>query len=343
MAEIIELFYNTRSRRNRQNPALNKRLSDALISDIQTDSEFDEDGDEVDGFEDSDDDDIYYSFPNVEEASDVEDELIVEANELSESEDDGDEDECETNSDESSEDDTFFYGKDGTKWRKDAPEILGRARNHNIMRFRSGPRYKTAVPLEMFKNLFTPNLAIIIIAETNRYAKSITNKWNDEHPDSVQKVWKELTSTELNAFVGLLLAAGMTHNNMQNAKFLWKPDGLPIFRATMSYKRFVAISRYIRFDNSRSREFRQRTDKAAAIRDIWNILNENLTHNYEPHENITIDEQLFPYRGRTKFTQYIPSKPAKYGIKVWWACDAKTKYPWSHNYCGQFFYHVEWC
>lgn len=39
MAEIIELFYNTRSRRNRQNPELNKRLSDALISDIQTDSD----------------------------------------------------------------------------------------------------------------------------------------------------------------------------------------------------------------------------------------------------------------------------------------------------------------
>lgn len=26
-------------------------------------------------------------------------------------------------------------------------------------------------------------------------------------------------------------------------------------------------------------------------------------------------------------TQFIPSKPAKYGIKVWWACDSKTKYP----------------
>lgn len=57
------------------------------------------------------------------------------------------------------------------------------------------------------------------------------------------------------------------------------------------------------------------------------FLNENLAKYYEPHENITVDEQIFPYRGRTKFTQFIPSKPAKYGIKVWWACDSKTKYP----------------
>lgn len=95
----------------------------------------------------------------------------------------------------------------------------------------------------------------------------------------------------------------------------------------MSHKRFIALTRYIRFDDSRTRNFRQQTDRAAPIRDIWNFLNENLAKNYEPYENFTVDEQLFPYRGKTKFTQYIPSKPAKYGIKVWWACDSKTKFP----------------
>jgi hypothetical protein len=69
------------------------------------------------------------------------------------------------------------------------------------------------------------------------------------------------------------------------------------------------------------------SDKATRIRDIWNYMNEYLAKNYSPYENITIDEQLFPYRGKTKFTQYIPSKPAKYGTRTWWACDSKTKYP----------------
>ena len=48
---------------------------------------------------------------------------------------------------------------------------------------------------------------------------------------------------------------------------------------------------------------------------------------YKPTENLTIDEQLYPYRGHTKFTWYIPSKPAKYGIKIWWICDAENAYP----------------
>lgn len=57
------------------------------------------------------------------------------------------------------------------------------------------------------------------------------------------------------------------------------------------------------------------------------MLNRNLEESYTPGAAITVDEQLFPIRGRTRFTQYIPSKPAKYGIKVWWVCDSNTNYP----------------
>ncbi|XP_050340237.1 piggyBac transposable element-derived protein 4-like [Bactrocera neohumeralis] len=53
----------------------------------------------------------------------------------------------------------------------------------------------------------------------------------------------------------------------------------------------------------------------------------NLEKAYTPDCHVTVDEQLFPYRGRTRFTQYIPSKPAKYGMKVWWICDSVSNYP----------------
>jgi hypothetical protein len=50
---------------------------------------------------------------------------------------------------------------------------------------------------------------------------------------------------------------------------------------------------------------------------------------YIPGTDVCIDEQLVAYRGRAPFRQYIPSKPAKYGIKIWWCCDADTCYPLS--------------
>jgi hypothetical protein len=39
-----------------------------------------------------------------------------------------------------------------------------------------------------------------------------------------------------------------------------------------------------------------------------------------------VEEQLVAFRGRCPFKQYIPSKRAKYGIKIWTLCDSNTSY-----------------
>ena len=41
---------------------------------------------------------------------------------------------------------------------------------------------------------------------------------------------------------------------------------------------------------------------------------------------MTVDEQLCNTRGRCSFKSYIPSKPGKYGIKIWCICDAENAY-----------------
>ncbi|KAJ4430815.1 hypothetical protein ANN_19406 [Periplaneta americana] len=71
---------------------------------------------------------------------------------------------------------------------------------------------------------------------------------------------------------------------------------------------------------------RIKTDRLAALRYIWNIFLNNCRSKYIPSENVTIDEQLVPFRGRCQFVQYMPSKPAKYRLKIFWLCDAKNSY-----------------
>ncbi len=44
---------------------------------------------------------------------------------------------------------------------------------------------------------------------------------------------------------------------------------------------------------------------------------------------MTVDERLVAFRGRCNFKQYMPKKPAKYGIKMWTVCDAKNSYAWN--------------
>lgn len=51
---------------------------------------------------------------------------------------------------------------------------------------------------------------------------------------------------------------------------------------------------------------------------------------YKPRKHQTIDEGMIAYKGRHKAKQYIPSKPARWGLKVWLRCDSLT------GFCHQF-------
>ncbi|KAL4123045.1 hypothetical protein QTP88_015277 [Uroleucon formosanum] len=186
---------------------------------------------------------------------------------------------------------------------------------------------------KIFKSIMTKEMCDIILRETKRKGQQVTEDYNkkltDEFPGTNRptKTFKPFTEEEFDAFLGILLVSGVHRSNKEHLSEMWKFDSLPLIRAAMPRDRFKMLLRFIRFDNVNTRNIRITTDKAAPIRDIWTMLNYNLQKNYKPTENITVDEQLFPYRGHTKFTQYIPSKPAKYGIKIFWACDAANAYP----------------
>lgn len=101
----------------------------------------------------------------------------------------------------------------------------------------------------------------------------------------------------------------------------------------MKLKRFKQLLRFCGFDDKATREQRKEADKLAPIRDIWEMFVAALNRHYKPSVNITVDEQLVPFSGRCPFRQYMQSKPAKYGIKIWWSCDAETSFP----LCGQVY------
>lgn len=126
--------------------------------------------------------------------------------------------------------------------------------------------------------------------------------------------------------MGLLYLAGMLKGNRQNLDDLWATDGtgVDIFRATMCQTRFRILLQSIRFDCISNREERRKLDKLAAIRAIFDRFVENCISCYSPSEYVTIDEKLEAFRGRCSFRQFIPNKPAKYGIKIFALVDART-------------------
>ncbi len=129
---------------------------------------------------------------------------------------------------------------------------------------------------------------------------------------------------ELEAFVGLLIQAGVGHSNHESITELWDiRKNRPIYRATMSLQRFRQILKFLRFDD---RLERNKSDRLAPIRHIFDSFVKQLPKNFIPGENVTVDEQLVPFRGRCSFVQYMPKKPAKYCLKFWVLSDVDTRY-----------------
>ena len=65
-------------------------------------------------------------------------------------------------------------------------------------------------------------------------------------------------------------------------------------------------------------EQRDLRDRLALIRELWHLWSEKLPQLYN----------LVAVRGRCSFRQYMKSKPARYGIKIWAIADVATSYAW---------------
>lgn len=88
------------------------------------------------------------------------------------------------------------------------------------------------------------------------------------------------------------------------------------FIMCLSEKWFEFLLRYIRFDDIRGREERKKFDKITHGRWLFESFVLQYKQSYSLSELVTIDERLQAFHGRCSFRQYIPFKPAKYGIKI---------------------------
>uniref|UniRef100_A0A1B0C8C5 PiggyBac transposable element-derived protein domain-containing protein n=1 Tax=Lutzomyia longipalpis TaxID=7200 RepID=A0A1B0C8C5_LUTLO len=218
----------------------------------------------------------------------------------------------------------FTSKKDGTKWKKTACVVSRKPPSHNVIR---GPVDKVRTPegnlqqdpvyyLMLYLNDIIPMLTFY----TNMEAERVL--------ESTGREWKQIDDLEMGAFIGLLYLNGILGLNNRPTKTIWgRVYGVNIFRATMSRTRFKNILRFLRFDNCTARKTSKPKDKLAPIREVWEIFDCLLAKYYIPGENLTIDEQLVDYRGKCPFKQHMPSKPGKYGLKIFWLNDASTGYP----------------
>ena len=176
-------------------------------------------------------------------------------------------------------------------------------------------RIKTS--LDAWKLLIDDSTLNFIVECSNDFANESVDNWN-------------LTKEELEKFIGLLYLKGVMYQRNYPFEMLWsKTNGCPIFNKTMSRQRMREIKKFLQFDRRQNHQRNLQHDKFYFISTILDCFAINLQCCYHPSSSLTIDEQLFPTKTRCHFTQYIPSKPDKFGIKFWILADVSSKYCYS--------------
>lgn len=217
-----------------------------------------------------------------------------------------------------------FISKNGTRWKKHAATRNVRTRAQNIVvnlpRVK-GRALKSENSVQIWDCFFTEDVLEIIVQSTNIYIEM--KRYRPENNTA-----RKTDILEMRAFIGLLYMAGVNKNSHRNAADLFRTNGtsLEIYRLTMSLARFQFLLGHIRFDDKRTREERQKIDKLAAFREVFEIVNANWSKNFSFSEYCTVDEMLPAFRGKCPFRIYMPSKPNKYGIKLYALVDAKMFY-----------------
>ena len=170
-------------------------------------------------------------------------------------------------------------------------------------------------PKDVFQVFFSDNIIEEILLCTNLQGRRAATQWN------------VIQMEEFLTFVGIWLLAGVEKNrDLDTRQLFLDPKQNPTYKAAFGINRFENIRRHLRFDDNRTRAERLKQDKPAAFNYIWGLFIQNCKTQFSLGAYTTVDEQLVPFRGRCPFTQYMPSKPAKYVIKVFWLCDASSPY-----------------
>jgi len=211
-----------------------------------------------------------------------------------------------------------FVGTDGSVWHQN-PSLHGRRQALNVMRALGGLsayglRHCRETPISSWLLFVTGEILELIVQCTNDKARCMGDSFITN-------------AEELSIFIGVTILIGVYKGRGEPVRAIWsESEGRKCINQFMSRNRFELITKYLRFDFTSTRQQRRQQTKFAPMGAVYDLWEQQLSRPFIPYEYVTIDETLVPFRGRCSFKQYMPSKPAKYGLKFWCLCDAKTGY-----------------
>ena len=199
-----------------------------------------------------------------------------------------------------------------------------------------GPTFELpphAREIEYFYKFIPPELIRLAVTETNKYAA-----YHQRYiAKTINKRWTVVQFNDMSAFLGMIVCMGV--HRMPALEDYWSSNKIlqvSGIAEVMTRARFQMIMRYFhladpeldprRDPNEESRRRRCEADPLYKINPWLEPVAYRCVENYQMGQEISIDEGMVRFKGRSKFKQRLPHKPDRDGFKIWQLCDSRTSY-----------------
>ncbi|GBM42283.1 PiggyBac transposable element-derived protein 4 [Araneus ventricosus] len=167
--------------------------------------------------------------------------------------------------------------------------------------------------IEFFCIFFDDDIVGYIASETNLYAEDFIEK-NDLTPSSRVPKWKDVDSSEIRVFLGIIILQGIVQKPLQ--KWYWSQRPLlstPYLKQLMSEKRFSIIMKFLHFTNNETIDLETHPQPGLRkVYEVYDAINRKFKSSYVPERDVSVDESLLLYKGRLGCKQYLPKKRARF-------------------------------
>ena len=154
-------------------------------------------------------------------------------------------------------------------------------------------------------------------------SKFITKRWvSYTNKYSIIKTGSSINTNvnELYAFISVHIYMGISY--LPRIDMYWSQNFHHPFETSLFTRdRYQLLSSCFCITNPNENEI---DDPASHTIEFINHLNVVFPQHYIPSQYLTFDETMCAYKGRSNIRQYIPSKPHKWGYKIW--CLASNNY-----------------
>ena len=165
----------------------------------------------------------------------------------------------------------------------------------------------------------------VLVTETNRYAQQFKDD-NPTNPGGMS--WNPVDRDTMKAFIAIILYMGLVR--LPTLRMYWSTHWMFSFSIAeiMSRNDFLAILRFLHCANNADMIARNLPayDRLFKIRKVTDMFVKNWQRCFYPSREISLDECIVGFKGRTYLKQYNPKKPHKWGICMWSVADAKSGY-----------------